>query len=229
MNHLTIGDLHGPAIHPAYLPFCQWAYAAYNCEAATLIGDCGDQHAFSRFLRHWAIPSVEDELERTREQLGQWHKAFPDAVAIRGNHDTRIYDRAAECGIPPKYIVSLNTLYGVDWEWRDQQEVDGCLLLHGHGLPGGKYAAHNASKDMGRSLAMGHLHRNAGVHWHVPRIGKPWFGASVGCGVDDQHPALSYVKFPSSMLGCLVLEDGHPHFVRMACDEGEPWHRSRFE
>jgi hypothetical protein len=64
------------------------------------LGDIADQHALSRFTRDPSGLSAGHELRAARRQLAPLYDLFPVASVCWGNHDRRLYDRAAEVGIP---------------------------------------------------------------------------------------------------------------------------------
>src|SRR4051812_38741454 len=104
---LAVGDLHAPFMHKDAVPFLRAVCESVEVTRVVLMGDIVDLHAFSRFVRDPAGLSAGHELRAARKQLRPLYDLFPDAVVCWGNHDRRIYDRAAEVGIPGETIRDM--------------------------------------------------------------------------------------------------------------------------
>lgn len=230
MKVLVIGDTHFPAVHPAYLSFCEDVAEKFNCNTFLHIGDVVDLHAISRWDALPEAPGAQDEHEQTKRVIRKWHKVFPKLIVTEGNHDYRQYRQARTVNIPARFLKGYNELYETNgWKWLPEVIIDGVYYFHGTGVSG-LHPAYNTMQKMLMSTVMGHIHTAAGVKWRA-NPEKRLFGLDTGCGVDDKHLAFKYGEHLKvrSILSCGVVIDGMPQHVIMPCGEGEKYHRRRFE
>ena len=226
---LVIGDIHEPATHPGYLPFCLSIAERWKTDRVVMIGDVLDFHAISHHAKHPDTPGSSDEAGEAREAIAAWHRAFPRATVTIGNHDERVHRLASTVQIPGRFIQSFNALWGTKgWKWTRSTTIDRVHYLHGTGL-GGQQPALAAARASMVPTVCGHVHSVGGVRWASGPSQSIW-GMDTGCGVDATHPAMSYGRdlIRKPVLGAGVVLDGMPYYERMPADRGQPFHISRF-
>jgi len=198
---LVIGDLHEPFTLDGYRDFCYKVYKEYKCTHVIFIGDIVDNHAVSYHESDADGMSAGDELGVAIENLALWYKLFPKADVIIGNHDRLIMRKAFTGGIPRRWIMGYQDMFGVPtWSFRERREYNGVQYIHGEGGT----ARARAKKDL-MSTVQGHLHTQAytehfvGSNYHI-------FGTQVGCGVDKDSYAMAYAKnFGKPAIGVTVV------------------------
>lgn len=205
-------------MHPKYPDFLKRTADRFQPHRVVHIGDVVDWHAISYHERLPALAGAADEFKQARKQFHKLVSIFPECDWLIGNHDALTHRQAASAGLPEECIKSYSEMWEVPWtvhERFSQLVIDGTLFIHGEGQ-GGKYAHANRSLQEGMSVAMGHLHSNAGVVAHAnPR--NLIFGTAVGCGVDNKRMQFLYGRmFPRKpILGCATFTNGVPQFVPM--------------
>jgi predicted phosphodiesterase len=218
---LVIGDLHEPFCLKGYLQFCIETYAKWNCNQVIFIGDCIDNH-YSSY--HESDPNgmgAGEELKIAINRLQKWHKAFPEADVLIGNHDRIIMRKAVSSAIPREWIRSYNEVLGTNWNWVERVVYDGVQYVHGEGGT----ARTKAKNDM-QSTVQGHIHTQAYCEWMVGRNFRT-FAMQVGCGVDWETYAMAYAKnFKKQAIGCGVVLGGHTA-INCLMDLGKPKKENR--
>ena len=186
---LVIGDLHCPFDLDKYLEFCKSLKKKYNTNETVFIGDVIDNH-YSSY--HETDPdgfSGGQELELAVKKVAKWHKAFPKATVIIGNHDRMIMRKAFSSSIPKIWIKDYNDVLGTKgWDWQDRIVIDGVQYIHGEGG-----TARTRCKADLMSTVQGHLHTQAYTEWVVGANYKV-FGMQVGTGIDFDQYAFGYAK-----------------------------------
>lgn len=226
---LVIGDVHEPVSHPGYLSFCADTYHYMQCDSVISIGDIVDWHAISFHCRHPNAPGPKDEYELAKEEIQKWNNIFPTMTVTIGNHDERVFRKAADAGIPEFMLRDYAEMWDTPgWNWVYDYMLDDVFYFHGTGRSGTN-PSFNVAKEMGCSVVMGHVHSVGGIKWMCsPRDRR--FGLDTGCGVDDKMFAFAYNKHnkKKSVLSCGVVIDGMGHHIMMPCSRGERYHRDRF-
>lgn len=218
-NTLIIGDRHAPFVHRHYLDFCVETAKRFRCTEVVDIGDGVDQHAISYHEKDPNGMAAGRELKKARKALAPWFKAFPKAKSCVGNHDALIYRKAYTAGLPKEFLRSFAEIYDAPagWEFDFEFNFGNWRAIHGTGT-GGINAAFKAAVSARQSTASGHVHTQAGVHFHASNKDLLW-GLNVGCGIDRKAYAFAYGKDfkDKPILGCgVVLEGGTlPLFVPM--------------
>ncbi len=228
MRVLVIGDIHLPAVHPRYLDFCRDTRDRWKCSKIVFIGDVVDHHNISFHPREVDAPSVGAEMDMAMEGVAEWRDEFPSAVVTIGNHDERIYRKAASAGIPGRTLLSYAKLWETPkWSWQEDIVIDGVHYFHGTNHSGDRPALLAARASM-QSTVIGHCHSVAGFQWQAGPNG--WiFGCDVGCGIDIHHIAMRYGRALSRkpILGAAVVIDGEPLHFRMPCGPDEKYRRKK--
>ena len=200
-NVLVIGDLHEPFTLEEYREFCIETYKKYKCTHVVFIGDIVDNHAISYHENDADGMSAGDELDEAIDKLALWYKAFPKADVVIGNHDRLIMRKAFTGGIPRRWILGYQDMFGVPgWNFKERFVYDGVQYIHGEGGT----ARAKCKKDL-MSTVQGHLHTQAytehfvGSTFHI-------FGSQVGCGVDHKAYAMAYAKnYGKPAIGVMVV------------------------
>ena len=230
MRILTIGDIHNPWCHPGYLAFCRDLRDRHKCDHVTFIGDIVDWHSISFHPPAPEAPGPTDEFKQTKAGVARWYRVFPDADVCIGNHDERIFRRAATVNIPEAFLKTYKELWDTPgWNWQRSFIHDDVYYFHGTGT-GGVHPAYSSMQKQLMSVVQGHIHSASGIKWRAnPR--RRIFGMDVGCGVDDKAIAFAYGQNNQvrSILSAAVIIDGIPHLEVMPMGPGEKYHRSRFK
>ena len=205
---LIIGDIHEPFCLDGYLQHCKNQYNLFNCNKVVFIGDIIDSH-YSSF--HSTDPdgmSAKDELNLSIKKLRKWHKAFPKATVIIGNHDRIVARKALANGISAKWIKEYKDVLEVpSWNFKTDETIDNVLYVHGEGA-----TAFTKAKTLFQSVVAGHTHTKCYIEY-INNI----FGMQVGCGVDKDSYAMAYAKnYAPPQIACGVVIDGKlPILIKM--------------
>ena len=201
---LVIGDLHEPFCLDGYFEFCKETYNNYNCNRVIFIGDVIDAHASSYHEQDPDGMGGGDELTLAIKKLKKWHKEFPNAEIMIGNHDRIAYRKAFSGGIPKRWMKPFeDVLETPTWSYLESIEIDNVLYEHGEGGQAQTKARNNMM-----SSVCGHTHTEAYVKWLVGKKFKV-FGMQVGCGVDSTAYAKNFKK---QAIGVGVVVGGHTAF-----------------
>ena len=205
---LVIGDIHEPFCLDGYIQHCKNVYKDFNCNKVVFIGDIIDSH-YSSF--HSTDPdgmSAKDELNLSIKKLRKWHKAFPKATVIIGNHDRIVARKALANGISAKWIKEYKDVLEVPtWNFKTDETIDNVLYVHGEGA-----TAFTKAKTLFQSVVAGHTHTKCYIEY-MNNI----FGMQVGCGVDKDSYAMAYAKnYAPPQIACGVVIDGKlPILIKM--------------
>lgn len=205
---LVIGDIHEPFCLDGYLQHCKNVYKEFNCNKVVFIGDIIDSH-YSSF--HSTDPdgmSAKDELNLSIKKLRKWHKAFPKATVILGNHDRIVARKALANGISAKWIKEYKDVLDVPfWNFKTDETIDNVLYVHGEGS-----TAFTKAKTLFQSVVAGHTHTKCYIEY-INNV----FGMQVGCGVDKDSYAMAYAKnYAPPQIACgVVLEGKLPILIKM--------------
>ena len=209
-NVLVIGDIHEPFSLDEYLPFCKSVYKKYKCNRVVFIGDAIDGHAVSYHETDVNGLSATEELDQAIKRLAKWHKMFPNADFITGNHDALIERKLNTAGLPKKWMRPLKEVLDLPtWNFHTKLELNGVLYIHGQGP-----TARTAALRVGKSTVQGHRHTEGYVWFNR----TDQFGMQVGTGIDKESYAFAYARhFPDPVLSCgVVLNNGSlPLFIPM--------------
>ena len=205
---LVIGDLHEPFCLDGYLKFCKETYANYNCNKVVFIGDVIDSHASSYHEQDPDGMGGGDELDLAIKKLKKWHRSFPEADVMIGNHDRIAYRKAFTGGIPKRWMKPFSeVLETPTWNYLESVEIDNVLYEHGEGGQ-----AFTKAKNNMMSSVCGHTHTEAYVRWLVGKKFKV-FAMQTGCGVDATAYATAYAKnFKKQCIGVGVVIGGYTAF-----------------
>lgn len=213
MRELWIPDLHLGFTNLDYLHEVYKFNLSFKADVVWQYGDLLDFYNFSRFLKSPNAPSLTEELKmvkRQAEYIGGW---FPKMRALLGNHEKRIYKRAAEAGIPKFWLKDILEVVGAPKGWKyedkDYNDSDGVMRVHGH-LGGNAKKAH--ADFYGMPTAHGHIHNQLGIEWNAKTRDKRW-GASLSCIVDKNSIAMAYNEqdYKNIICGFGFMDQGKPY------------------
>ena len=225
---LIIGDLHEPSRHPKYLKFCRDLQQKHKTNKTIFIGDLVDNHAISFHAKHPELPGPIDEYELAFKKIQLWHKYFPKAIIILGNHDQRILRLAESVNIPAKFLRNHAEIWETkNWDYCYDTILDEVHFFHGEGC-GGINPAFTRARSSSLSVCIGHVHQAGGIKWVVDKHARR-FGLDTGTGVDIGQLQFAYGKHFQyrPVLSAAVILDGIPYHEIMPCNPGEKYHRSK--
>lgn len=167
-------------------------------QPALLIAN-GDIIDGARISRHprigWAeTPSVKDEIEAAKEQMGMIHKAAPKAKRLWtwGNHDRRfdsfLSSNAAEIeGVKGTRLGD----HFPDWTFCESITLNETVVVK-HRFRGGVHAAYNNALHGGVTMITGHTHRL--MSRPLSNYRGTHYGIEGGCMADPHGPQFAYVE-----------------------------------
>ena len=207
-NVLVIGDSHEPFTHRSYLKFCVRIHKEFKCTKVVHIGDLVDNHAISYHDHDPDGWSPAHEMERARESLAPWFKAFPRVLLCRGNHDRLVDRKSKTVGLPSEVFRPFREIWGLPSGWKDDFHhiIGGVKYIHGTGYSG-DLAHLKAAHDNRMCVVMGHLHSVCGIDYSANEVDCIW-GMSVGCGIDRKAYAFEYGREHKKkpILACGLVE-----------------------
>lgn len=222
---LAIPDLQVPFMHEDAFPFLKAVTAKYKPNIIVQIGDLADQHHFSSYPKSTKGRGGKEELAQASRQLEPLKKLFPEMYICWGNHDLRIFQKAAEAGIDDSLLKTYEEILKMPkgWKLSDRWEIDNVVYEHGIGRSGMQGAIKAAMANM-QSTVIGHLHAHAGIQYYGNKK-HLIFGFNIGALIDDKKYAFEYGRFNAakSVLGCGVIIDGLPTFVPMIIGKNHRW------
>ncbi|HLL28607.1 MAG TPA: hypothetical protein VKT73_13265 [Xanthobacteraceae bacterium] len=153
----------------------------------------GDAFDGARISRHPPIgwednPTVEQEIETTKERLGEIEEAAPDArkVWTLGNHDARFETRLAT--VAPEYArihgFHLRDHFPV-WEPAWSCWINDSVVVK-HRFRGGTHATYNNTLNAGKTVVTGHLHSLKVTPFNDYNGTR--YGVDTGCLADPDGP-----------------------------------------
>jgi len=188
-NTLIIGDLHAPFIHKDYLNFCIDMQKKWSCKNIVFIGDLIDNH-YSSF--HETDPDgmgAGMELQKAKEQIQGFYKAFPNAVVTKGNHDSIPSRVGFKNGLSDFWLRSISeVLETPNWEYKEVHMQNGIMFCHGLG----QQATARMENEL-CSVVQGHYHSKSYIKFisGTPNL----FALQIGCGIDINTYAMAYAKW----------------------------------
>ncbi len=216
---LVVPDRHQPFQHTYSLRFIQKLIEIYNPDCVVDLGDEVDLHSISFHDKDPNIPySPSSELE----QAIHYQKGFYEAVGHRpcfvcnSNHGSLVYRKLNANGLPRSIARPWNEIMGApdNFKWDDRWILKSGeqIILFQHSI---KTNAIAASKHKGMSIVQGHYHSKAEIQWWCNDTGGRFFGATVGCLVDEHSLAMAYGKLvlDRPVLGAMVIIEGVPILI----------------
>jgi len=225
---LLISDQHFPYHHRDTHKFLEAIRDKYLTPYDIIIngGDEVDNHAISFHPSDGDLPSAGDELDKAIRNIQHLEELFPEMYLCDSNHGSLAVRRFKFHGIPLRYLKSLNDIYGVNsnWKWNEdyllKTKLGDVYICHGKSSVYGKL-----SKEVGCSAIQFHFHGKYEITWHSTVLGSR-FNMFCGCLVDRDSLAMAYGKnhIPKPILGVgLISKDGIPALIKMNLDKKNRW------
>ena len=218
---LLFSDVHIPYQHPRFFEFMQKVIKKKGPFSRVIcLGDLPDQYNFSKFVKHPEAESAMEELKRARKEIKKLARIIPELDYIVGNHESRIYKRAAENSFFAPLIKALPEIYEFPEGWKIIKPIvqRDLMVVHGDEVAvKGSDIPRQFNRVLQKNVIHGHFHAEAGVRYFNNNDKTNWV-LSLGCTVNRNAYAFDYGnKFGSrfGVLGCGVLIDGVPHFIAM--------------
>lgn len=228
---LLIPDTHAPYQHKDTISFLEKVAEKYNPDRVFHMGDWTDSYCFSRYPKNIEQPdSYTDEYRQVRKFTEDLLKVFPTGIAMKGNHDARLWERAKVAGIPRGLLVPYERVIGLedtDWsmDWDKTFTIDATRKQW--------YLSHtrtasplNCAKTLGMSVAFGHEHNSFKIE-SFQHVHQRIYGVHTGSLISDNRYAFAYNR--QSMirpsLGCVVILRGVPRLIPMDCGPSGRWNK----
>lgn len=227
MKVLALSDLQVPFAHPDALAFCKAVAKKEKPDMIVQMGDLIDVHSTSDYDPDPDGMSAGDELQKSREELKKWAKAFPKVTVLLGNHDMRYHKAAFKARIPKDVLKSFGDMLETPKTWTYEEEliIDGVLYVHGDQSTGvSPNASIELAKSAMQSVVHGHYHINAGIQYYANKR-HLIFAFNTGCLIDRKAYAFNYGKkmIKKPILGIGVIDGGIPKFIPMPMDARGRW------
>lgn len=227
---LVIPDLHCPVMHVDSFKFIKAVAKLYKPDKIINLGDEVDQHFLSFHENELDdLPYSEtEEFEQAKRYFSNFYDMFDGMDVMESNHGSMVYRKAKACRIPRRYLKTYNEVLEAPptFKWHDKLIVDTprgkVLFSHGHYAP---KCALKKSQLRSISHVQGHYHNDFEIRYWQNDMGDNFFGATVGCLIDDEKYAFNYNKtyIPRPQLGCMVIYDGIPELIPMYLDGNKRW------
>ncbi len=216
-NYLIISDTQMPFENPKALSFCAYLKSHFKIPDDNVLhaGDELDEYFASLYKKDPnARHTPTSELMESIEKMRQWYDVFPKCKVAISNHGVRWWTRAQEADIPDMLLRTYRDVIEapVGWQWARRWDIDASrkpfTLIHGMGYSG-QNGHRTAAIDLGRSVAIGHLHSHAGTA-QITTEGRSIWGMNTGCLIAPEEYAFHYgldSRFKPS-LGCGIVVNG---------------------
>ena len=218
---LFFSDVHIPYQHPQFFDFIRKVIKTLGpFDRVICLGDLCDQYYFSKFAKHPDAEGSQMELKMARKEIKKLAKIIPELDYMVGNHESRIFKRAAEIGISNSLLKSISEIYEFPEGWRTIKPIvqKDLMIVHGDEVAvSGTDIPKQFNRVLQKNVIHGHFHAEAGVRY-FNNNDKTNFVLSLGCLVDRNAFAFDYGnKYGSRLgvIGCGILCDGAPHYVTM--------------
>jgi hypothetical protein len=158
------------------------------------------------------------ELKMARKEIKKLSRILPEWDYVMGNHEARIFKRAAEIGISNSLLKSVAEIYEFPDGARTIKPIiqKDLMIVHGDECSiSGSDIPKQFNRVFQKNVIHSHFHAEAGVRYFNNNDKTHWV-ASSGCNVDRNAFAFDYGnKYCSRLgvLGCIVLIDGVPRFL----------------
>ena len=230
-NVLLIPDTHAPYHHKDALEFLARVNDKYNPDRVFHMGDWTDSYCFSRYpkdIEH--EDTYTKEYKKVRKFTEDMLSIFPEGIAMKGNHDARLWERAKQAGVPRGLLLPYDEvigLKGTNWQMKYDYSFTVDANRQQWFLAHTKTAsAINCAKTLGMNVAFGHEHVKFVIE-SFQSVHKRLYGVSTGCLIGDNRHAFAYNR--QSMVrpnrGCVMLIDGIPKLIPMDVTPGGKWNR----
>lgn len=219
---LVVPDRHLPYQHVYCLKFIRKLVEVYNPDVIVDLGDEVDAHAQN--FHQTPDPDLPYSASSELKQSIEYQKGFYEVVGGRptyvcnSNHGSLYYRKLKANGIPLSIAKPWKEVMEApdNFQWADRwilKSGDKTILFQ-HSI---KSSAIAASKHKGMCTVQGHFHSKAEIQYWQNDTGGRFWGATVGCLVDENSLAMAYGKLTLDrpVLGAMVIIDGVPILIPM--------------
>ena len=226
---LVIPDLHTPFNHPDAYLFIKTLLHRYTPDIVINIGDEVDNHCISF---HKAEPDIafspSSELEEAVKELKSYYDLFKGVPVkvVDSNHGSLVYRRQRHEGLPRRVFKDWPDILEApsNWEWASRfiLQTGTNKTLFQHMIKSNALAA---SKHKGMNTVQGHYHSKMDIQYWRNDTGGIFWGATIGCLIDEHAIAMAYGKefLDRPILGALIIIRGVPVYEPMIVDKNNRW------
>ena len=228
---LCISDLHFPYTHKDCFPYLKALIKKYKPDCFVLLGDELDYHAMSFHDSDPDLDSAGKELQKALGYMETLYKVLgkKDVYVLESNHGSMAYRKGKHHGIPRHLIKSYKEVLNApdNWSWHSTLKIkmsngEDCKFAHGY-----KKNVLANSKDVSCNFIQGHHHSTADIQYWSTDDDQYFFGATIGCMIDDISYAYAYNKITPNrpILNHLILEEGVPKLLPMKLNKSKRWNK----
>ena len=216
---LVFADPHAPFDETNFPYFLRDTAKKHGTKRNINLGDFWDEHMLSKFDPEPCALGTYTEVDLAIQHSRPYYELFPECDVIPGNHDLRIFRKAAKAGIGRRFMKDLKSIMEMPEGWNIHDEefiLNGVLYDHGEGYSG-QNGAINKAKLACMSACIGHLHAFGGCQT-LNTSHASIFGLNVGCGINEKAYAFAYGKHAKykPTLGCgVVYSPTEAYFIPM--------------
>lgn len=211
MKVLVMPDLHVPYTDMFKVKKIFNFNRTFKADVVLSIGDFFDLYHLSKYVKSLKAESPSAELRRAEGQVRVISRWFPKITMLIGNHEKRLWKRAADAGIHPSHITDILKTVKAPEGWvrpnrTDIIEIDGVMYTHGWLSQRKKHA-----EFFNKSCVIGHLHSQLGIDY-IRRRNRTIFAMCVAMCADTNSIAMDYneIRYNTSTPGFGYVVDGKP-------------------
>jgi len=214
---MFLGDAHNPHIDWDVIEWCYYLANKFKVHRVIQGGDLNDMSNWKNFPREADLGSAEQEWEAAYTGLDRLHSYFPKMDIIYGNHDSRLFKKLEEVGLPhkeqKKVIDSLYARKGWTFHNDDVPLIvnNDIMVIHGHEMGG---TLVDKVRVSGMNVVTFHTHKSELVFIRQCNIVR--WGALGGCVIDLKSPAIRYARknIPQYMNSVTLVIDNNPIILK---------------
>jgi len=213
---MLFGDLHFPYNHIDAFDFLKAVKKKYKPTDVICTGDLIDFNSINYHEKDPNSISQEEELEEATLLIEELGKLFPNLDIVEGNHDRLPIRKAKSIGLHSRFIKDNKEVFNMPKNWNWYHEVNRTLIT-GQNLLVRHYLTKEPFKTAeyyNTCYVQGHSHEDFKLWWFMDK-NKNYWGATIGCLVDDKSLAMAYNKgnLKRPELGCMVIVEGVPKLI----------------
>ena len=216
-----------PYCHKDTHKFLKALKLKYRPDKVVLLGDEVDYHALSFHDSDPDLDSSGPELEKSKAYLSGIYRLFPEADVLESNHGSMGYRKAKHHGMPRHLLKSYKEVLDAPqgWKWHTELVLkmsNGEKVFFRHAF--GKNVLLE-SQRLSCNFVQGHYHSQLDIRYWCSVDNKYYFGATVGCMIDDKSLAFAYNKNVSArpIMSHMILEEGVPKPLPMMLNKSGRW------
>lgn len=223
---LCVSDLHFPYAHKDSLKFLKALKKKYKPDRVILLGDELDYHALSFHNSDPDLDASGPELDKALGYMSTLYKIFPKADVLESNHGSMVYRKAKFNGMPRYLLKGYKEVLSAPsgWKWHEKLiiKTKRGKVFFAHGYRSNSLAE---SQRLGMSFIQGHHHSQLDIRYWKSPTGEMFYGATVGCMIDDTSLAFAYNKLCTKrpILSHIIIENGVPKPIPMFVTSAGRW------